>query len=439
MKKIIKGYLNLPPLLIFLPFLFLFVIIVLKLHSNSMEGDESRYYQFAENILNGYYSPPPPDINLWNGPGYPLFLVPFIYLKLPLITITLANALLQYLSIVLLFYSIKCYTRRNIALLFSFFWACFYISYQDLPLILSEPFTSFLSTLLLYLISKTFTQNYNKKYIFYTGITLGFLVLTKIVFGYVLLVLLIISILIFLIQKTNSKKKLILILLMAFIVNVPYLIYTYTITHKLFYWGNSGGMSLYWMSTPFESEYGDWNNSNFTADYGQEPLTQLSTAAMFAKNHQKDLDYINQFVGIEKDDAFKRIAIANIKSHPIKYVRNCIANLGRLFFGFPVSYSYQKDKTLIRLPPNSLIIALTIICIIPTFLNFRRKIPIALKFILGIIFSYLFLSMLVSAYPRQLYVIVPLLLFWFAYIIDRCFIFNLKMKDNNSMRITSTP
>jgi hypothetical protein len=258
-------------------------------------------------------------------------------------------------------------------------------------------------------------------------------VLTKIVFGYVLLVLLAISVLIFLIKKTNSKKQLVLILLMAFLVNIPYLIYTYSITHKLFYWGNSGGMSLYWMSTPFEGEFGDWNNSNFTADYGQEPLTQLSTAAMFAKNHQKDLNYINQFVGVEKDDAFKRIAIANIKSHPLKYVRNCVANLGRLFFGFPTSYSYQKDKTLIRLPPNCLIVTLFIICLIPTFLNFKKKIPIILKFILGIIFSYLFLSMLVSAYPRQLYIIVPLLLFWFAYIIDRCFIFNLKMKDNNSV------
>jgi hypothetical protein len=144
-------------------------------------------------------------------------------------------------------------------------------------------------------------------------------------------------------------------------------------------------------------------------------------------------------VGVEKDDAFKRIAIANIKSHPIKYVRNCIANLGRLFFGFPVSYSYQKDKTLIRLPPNCLIITLFIICLIPTLLNFIRKIPLVLKFILGIVFSYLFLSMLVSAYPRQLYVIVPLLLFWFAYIIDRCFIFNLKMENNDSVRTTSTP
>jgi 4-amino-4-deoxy-L-arabinose transferase-like glycosyltransferase len=402
-----------------------------------MEGDESRYFQFAENILNGYYSPPPPDINLWNGPGYPLFLVPFVYLKLPLITITLANAVLQYLSIILLFHSIKCYTRRNIVLLFSFFWACFYTSYQDLPLILSEPLTSFLSTLLLYFISKVFTQNNNKKYIFYSGLTMGFLVLTKIIFGYVLLALLVISILFFLIKKTNSKKGLILILLMALIVNIPYLAYTYGITHKFFYWGNSGGMSLYWMSTPFEGEYGDWNNPNFTASEEPEPLTQLSTAGMFAKNHQKDMDYINQFVGVEKDEAFKSLAIANIKSQPVKYIRNCIANLGRLFFGFPVSYSYQKDKTLIRLPPNCLIVTLFIICLIPTFLNFKKNIPIVLKFILGIIFSYLFLSMLVSAYPRQLYIIVPLLLFWFAYIIDRCFIFNLKMKDDNSVRITS--
>ena len=44
---------------------------------------------------------------------------------------------------------------------------------------------------------------------------------------------------------------------------------------------------------------------------------------------------------------------------------------------------------------------------------------------------YLFLSLLVSAYPRHLYVIVPFLLFWFAYIINKTITFKQFIKTEN--------
>ncbi len=45
---------------------------------------------------------------------------------------------------------------------------------------------------------------------------------------------------------------------MALIWCVPYLLMTYSLTGKPFYWGSSGGLSLYWMSTPYDTEMGDW-------------------------------------------------------------------------------------------------------------------------------------------------------------------------------------
>jgi hypothetical protein len=43
------------------------------------EDDEWRYIYYAENLLQGYFSPRE-RVFLWNGPGYPLLLVPFVKL-----------------------------------------------------------------------------------------------------------------------------------------------------------------------------------------------------------------------------------------------------------------------------------------------------------------------------------------------------------------------
>ena len=77
------------PFLIFLPFLLLYTLIALIFPTNGTFGDESRYLMLANHLLNGFYSPPPPNIDLGNGPGYPIILIPFIALHLPLISVTI--------------------------------------------------------------------------------------------------------------------------------------------------------------------------------------------------------------------------------------------------------------------------------------------------------------------------------------------------------------
>jgi hypothetical protein len=37
-----------------------------------------------------------------------------------------------------------------------------------------------------------------------------------------------------------------------------------------------------------------------------------------AVNHKKDFDSVYQFNGAKRDDAFKSIAIRNIKNHPVE-------------------------------------------------------------------------------------------------------------------------
>ena len=42
-----------------------------------------------------------------------------------------------------------------------------------------------------------------------------------------------------------------LVYALALVWCLPYLAHTYSLTGRWFYWGSSGGMSLYWMSTPY--------------------------------------------------------------------------------------------------------------------------------------------------------------------------------------------
>lgn len=411
---------NIPLAIRYSPFLILYLILVFLLHDDSFVGDEARYYQFAHNLINGFYSPKPPDINLWSGPGYPIFLIPFVYFSLPLLSITLFNALFQYLSIVLLHLSLTHYVSNKLATAISIFWGMYYISFQEMGGILTESFSLFLITLFLYLLIKA-QKDKTLKFTLAGGIALGYLALTKIIFGYVILVMLIGTALTFIIQymlQSENKKilKLLGVLAIAFSINIPYLIYTYSLTGKYFYWGNSGGSSLYWMSTPYENEYGDWNHSTFTANCHDKSI--LCNADLVAKNHQKDMDYIQSLPKIEQDDAFKSIAYQNIKEHPFKYVKNIAANISRLFFAMPISYYPQRFLTIFRFPPTILLLTAMTLSLVFWLFNFSRT-PTEINFLIFLNFVYLGGTSLLSAYPRMLYVVVPLILFWCAYILNR--------------------
>ena len=135
------------PFLLFSPFLILFIIVAIIFPTNGRSGDEVKYLELAQNLVHGFFSPPPPDINLGNGPGYPIFLMPFIALHLPLITITLMNAILYYLSTVLLFKLLLQVTTFNKSLIFSIFWAFYINLYKWIPLVYTEIFVPFLVVL----------------------------------------------------------------------------------------------------------------------------------------------------------------------------------------------------------------------------------------------------------------------------------------------------
>ena len=402
MKKISAN-----PWINFLPFLAIYLLIAGLAHRDQMEGDEGRYYMFAQNLAAGFYSPKE-ALNLWNGPGYPLILVPFVWAKSPLIIPVLLNALFQYISLVFLFKSLQLLVTNSLAWIFSLCWAFYYVAYKELGWLYTEPLSSCLLCLFLYYLLKSYLFKYSIRYTLPAGFFLGYLTLTKVIFGYVIIVLMILLLAGYLITKKKSIVQLGKIVLLAFLLNIPYLLYTYQQTGKLLYWANSGGMSLYWASTPVEGELGDWNDDHFTAYCGYDS-TQPCNAALFAVHHQADYDSIYQLQGVARDDAFKNKALQNIRQHPVKYLKNCVANVGRLFFGLPFSYSYPRLANLARIPPGALVFFLCIFSILSSFF-YRGSHRSILLFLGLLLLLFLGATVVVAAYQRMLTVMVPLIL-----------------------------
>ncbi len=412
-----KIFLLNKPWLLFAPFLVAYLIMIYKLNYTIpvvLMGDEPRYLEFANNLLKGYFTTKD-DLNLWNGPGYPLFLAPFIKIGFDVNKLRLLNAFLQFISIVYLFKTLKNWVCIKYAFGLTLFWGFYFIAYKEMLYVFTETLTSLLVVLIAYKIT-----NSKKKidYVF-IGLLLGFLALVKIIFGYVILFCLCLFSIIYLLKKSNDYLKFAFVFIVAFFATLPYLFYTYNLTGRLFYWGNSGGMSLYWMSTPIETEYGDWNDATFSA-YCNYDTTMPCNAKYFAKGHQADYDSIYKLKGILRDDAFKEKAIQNIKKYPVKYIKNIFANAGRLFFGIPNSYNFIRFQHLWRIIPNAFVFCMFLLSIVLGIRKFN-KINSVFYFLLAILFAYLGLTLLVSAQQRQLYVVLPIIILWFAWIFENSF------------------
>ena len=414
-KKLLKN-----PFLLFLPLLIFYLILILLFSfDNILIGDQTRYLSYAKNLLNGYYSPPAPNIDLGNGPGYPIFLTPFVALKSPLLFIKLMNGVFYYFSTVFLYKSLQQVVTNRFALIFSLIWAFYPTFYEQMIFVLPEVFASSLIPLLIFLVLKIFKTNnglINKKYLAFGGFVLGYLALTKPIFGYVIMVMMPAMAFLWLLNKRSlNYKKGVLILIFSLVTTLPYLIYTFNLTGKIFYWSSFGGNNLYWMSTPYEGEYGSWHPDFYDPNIKQ---SVPGSEELIRKHHQIAFDVIAKYKGVEQDNRLKKLAIKNIEKYPLKFLKNCVSNAGRIIFNFPYNYETQKPGTLRRLPINGTILIFALFCLIPTLINWKN-IPFPIKFLLFFALLYFCGSLLGSAENRMFVMGVSVLLLWIAYILER--------------------
>lgn len=399
MNRLADWYIRLNICCKLIPFLLLYIAVCILLSKDTLEGDEGRYLGFADNLLHGFYSPPYPDIDLWNGPGYPVFLAPLIFFRIPLMVLRLINGLLLYCSLILSYKTFSLYSSPKTSLLFTFLLGLYYPIFELLPFILTECLAWFMMSLVCFLLVKTFRQNnISLKLILLSALSIATLAMIKVIFGYVILCMLFISIFMFLMPAFRSMaKKSALIFLLSFGFCLPWLIYTYTLTNKVMYWANSGTMSLYTMSSPFADELGDWTT---TAELLVNP------------NHMVFMDSISRLKPLDREKAYKTTAIKNIKDHPRKYFTNWLANVGRILLSYPHSYTSQKITTYLTIIPNMFIIV-AIVLSLAVSIRYYRRFPEGLIILFLLVMVYLFGSSLVSAFRRMFYITMP---FWYLFL-----------------------
>jgi hypothetical protein len=163
------------------------------------------------------------------------------------------------------------------------------------------------------------------------------------------------------------------------------------------------------MTTPYEGEYGEW--------HGSEILDPANADRPIVKNHLPELNEIWKLEGVARDEYYKEIAIRNIKANPVKYLRNCIANAGRMMFDAPLYFASPTDLFIFRILPTCVLIPFMFFAIAFVLLRWKT-IPFGLQLAFLITLLYFSLAILVSAYNRHFYILVPSFLVFIAYVFE---------------------
>ena len=392
----------------FSPLLLLYICLIVSIASGTfIEDDEDRYAMFATNLSHGFYSPKE-EVILWNGPGYPIVLLPFVLLELPWPAAKYINALFLFLAIVYFYHTLRLYISHREALCFSYLLGIYPPFMRHLHLLFTETFVFLLICGFVYHFARTHQDYRNSRaHLAIASVYLGYLALTKIFYGYVILSGLVLFLVLYLWKRTPLFKKTFLVYVFGLLLCAPYLIYTYSLTGRIFYWGNAGGISLYWMSSPYPNDLGDWH-----------PVSHVYEKPELAVNHRPFFDQVLKLPNIERDDAFKKRAVQNILQHPAKFAKNWIANVGRILFSYPFSYTPQKLSTYFYMLPNTFLVVFLVLSIYPAYRR-RSSVPYEIRALLAFATISFAGTSLLSAYNRLFQPLVPIVALWVIFIFLR--------------------
>ena len=336
-----------------LPCLLVFIAATLAVPFARETGDEANYLAYAERLIQGGYaelrSPWPVDY-LWHGPGLPLVLAPMLAIGAPLEVIRLVDPLLLWGALVVFFKLTAEYTNERVALRSSYALLLYLPFYTVLGPLHVEPLATFLFTLGVFFSVRVVRGSRGAQW--WAGLAFGLLALSRVEYGWVLLVGAVAA-LGWLVLRRQSvlARQLATVSCVGLLCCVPWLAYTYSLTDRLFYWGNSGGLSLYWMSAPTEGNLGDWHPPFISSGD-----SFLSSNAPAVRPNQSLFARVRRLPPLEQDPRLQELAIGNIRDRPDVYLSNLVNNTSRLIFNFPYSYSAQTDRPLIYTLPNAVLL-----------------------------------------------------------------------------------
>ncbi len=337
-----------------LPILGAYTLVsVLKPHPAGT--DEATYIAYARNLTHGGYAQPHtlnPSAFLWHGPGLPAFLAPLVALHVPLgMTRVLAGPVLLFAALCAFDALARLYVSKRAALVATYGLALYLPFLTVIGDIYVEPLATLCLTLAVFFMVRSF-RGARRDHL-WAGVAFAVLALCRVEYGYVLLAALLLSCAWLLVRRSAAARHSTIAAALALVLCVPWLGYTYSLTSKPFYWGNSGGDSLYWMSAP--GNLGDWHSG-----------TEVSTLPQLAAARPLFTE-LARLKPVAQDERLQHVALENVRHDPTHYLANVGRNVSRLLFNSPYSFgaahapfsfTREKNGAVIYAVPNALLLGL---------------------------------------------------------------------------------
>jgi hypothetical protein len=321
-----------------LPLLGVLLIVSLLTDPGRPNGDEMPILAAAHRLLQGRYAvlgTMDSTKFLWHGPGLPALLAPLVALGIPLAELRLLSPLLMFVAVLLFYRLLRLRLTHRGALIAAYALGLYAPGYYVLGTVAKEPLALVCSIAAL-----DGTARYLKygrlRHALLAGVALAALAMTRLEYGWVITGCLLAGLVWWGVgrlrhraapERTVPARRWTVICAIAMLGCVPWLVYTYSITHHVFYWGNSGGISLYWMSSPSPSQLGEWHATH----------TVNSDPALAA--YRPFFHHVSSLGPLKADLELQHVALVQALGHPAKYLLNLVANVGRMFVGFPFSFA----------------------------------------------------------------------------------------------------
>ena len=218
------------------PILLLFVVGIFFLGKNIPLSDGIRYWKTASDILNGYQNTAVIESALLlNGPLYPFILAVFKGIGFTVKATIYLNAIFLYVAFTYFFKTAHLFLVQKEALIVTYVLVLIdpFLFYWGAKLY-SEPLAILWVCLLINLLTKYF-KSPTKKTLYWAALIFCLLALTRVIFAYVLLVFIPLGFLGYYLFKKELFKSIAKLGGFGILFLVPYLIFTYSITNKVFY------------------------------------------------------------------------------------------------------------------------------------------------------------------------------------------------------------
>ena len=379
-------------------------------------SDERNYVELAHNLLDGHYAglgwrpatpygtsadPSMPD--LWFGPGLPSALAPLVALDLPIEVLRLTGALFLFGAVLVFYELLRLRVGDGTALVGAYALGLYFPFYVLLPRIHSEPLAILLVVSMLYLLSRYLAGGGHPYGIAAAAAAAG-VAMTRVAYGWVLTGMLVAFGLWWLVSRRRDVLRVVGVYALGLGLCLPWLAFTYSVTDRPFVWGNSGSLSLYWMSSPYPQDLGDWRGGAYEVVVSDPKLA----------HHRDFFLELAPLDPAEQNRRLERRALENIRGSPGKFAENVAANVSRMIFGFPFSATQESVRTLFYLVPNMLILCALVggVVVVAT-----RRVTVGLEGIaFGTFAGFAFaLHSLLAAFPRMLMPLIPIAL-WFVFV-----------------------